>query len=249
MARLGPVNTALRNATPALRAKFLTLLERSNARYSLVGNTALIDPQQFPWSKALESNWRVIREELVALLPRVHDLPDTMALQHTFKPQDGQATSDLWKTFILYDYGSKNQKSCERCPKTTALIERIPSVVTALFSILGPKTHLPRHRGPYNGLLRYHLGLIVPKSGTCHIQVGTSFAKWEEGKSIAFDDSFPHEVWNDTDEYRAVLFLDVIRPLPFPLSVANRAAIRQMGRWQFVRNVRANYEQWEQQIL
>jgi ornithine lipid ester-linked acyl 2-hydroxylase len=244
----GPVKTALRNVDQALRTRLLMLQERSNAHFSLVGNTPLIDPQQFPWSKTLESNWQVIRDELMTLLPRVHDFPDTMTLQHSFKPRDAQ-DSDIWKTFILYDYGRKSRKSCERCPKTTAIVESIPSVVTALFSILGPRTHLPRHRGPYNGLLRYHLGLLVPKSGRCEIQVGASFAQWAEGKSIVFDDSFPHEVWNDADEFRAVLFLDVIRPLPFPISVANRVVIRQMERWQFIQNVRANYQQWEQEIL
>jgi aspartyl/asparaginyl beta-hydroxylase (cupin superfamily) len=242
------VSTALHSVSQALATKLLLLQERSNAHFSLVGNTPMIDPRQLPWSKALESNWRVIRDELLALLPRVHDFPDTMALQHSFKPQDAQA-GDIWKAFILYDYGRKSQKSCERCPRTTAIIESIPSIVTALFSILGPRTHLPRHRGPYNGLLRYHLGLMVPKSGTCQIQVGPNFAKWAEGESMVFDDSFPHEVWNDTDELRAVLFLDVIRPLPFPISLTNEAMIRRMGRWQFIQNVRANYQRWEQEIL
>ena len=34
---------------------------------------------------------------------------------------------------------------------------------------------------------------------------------------MIFDDSHPHEVWNDCDSYRVVLFVDFERPL-FPLS-------------------------------
>ena len=33
---------------------------------------------------------------------------------------------------------------------------------------------------------------------------------------MIFDDTFNHEVWNDTDETRVVLFVDVLRPLPSP---------------------------------
>jgi beta-hydroxylase len=34
-------------------------------------------------------------------------------------------------------------------------------LITVLVSILEPGKHLPAHRGPYNGVLRLHLGLIV----------------------------------------------------------------------------------------
>ena len=42
---------------------------------------------------------------------------------------------------------------------------------------------------------------------------------------MIFDDSHLHEVWNDCDSQRIVLFVDVERPLPFPLSTLNRAII------------------------
>ena len=32
-----------------------------------------------------------------------------------------------------------------------------------MFSVMEPGTHLPAHRGPYNGLLRLHLGLLIPE--------------------------------------------------------------------------------------
>jgi beta-hydroxylase len=78
----------------------------------------------------------------------------------------------------------------------------------------------------YKGILRYHLGLIVPgPEGSCKIRVGTDVQYWKEGKSLIFDDSHPHEVWNDCDSYRVVLFVDLLRPLPFPLSLVNRSII------------------------
>lgn len=75
-------------------------------------------------------------------------------------------------------------------------------------------------------MLRYHLRLIVPEArGICKIRVGNDFRTWEEEKSLVFDDSHEHEVWNDADAYRVVLLVDVVRPLAFPLSLVNRAVI------------------------
>jgi beta-hydroxylase len=97
---------------------------------------------------------------------------------------------------------------------------------TAMFSILAPRKHIPEHRGMYKGMLRYHLGLIIPgPDGACRIRVGQDIRSWQEGKSLVFDDSHMHEVWNDTDAYRVVLFVDLVRPLPFPLSLVNRSII------------------------
>ena len=97
---------------------------------------------------------------------------------------------------------------------------------TAMFSILAPKKHIPEHRGMWKGMLRYHLGLIIPwPPGSCRIRVGQDIRTWDEGKSLVFDDSHLHEAWNDSDQYRVVLFVDVVRPLIFPLSLINRSVI------------------------
>src|SRR5438445_9608768 len=113
------------------------------------------------------------------------------------------------------------------CPRTAALMREIPGMTTAMFSILSPRKHILDHRGPYKGVIRYHLGLIVPKEKeACRIRVGDTIAHWEEGKSLFFDDTFPHEVWNDTDSMRVVLFMDILRPLPAPVALLNDLIIR-----------------------
>jgi aspartyl/asparaginyl beta-hydroxylase len=78
---------------------------------------------------------------------------------------------------------------------------------TAFFSILAPGKHIPVHRGPYQRAIRAHLGLIIPDpKERCRIRVGNQFAHWNEGEVMVFDDSYVHEVWNDTDGIRVVLF-------------------------------------------
>jgi beta-hydroxylase len=155
---------------------------------------------------------------------------------------------DQWKIYWLYAYGRKIAENCRRCPETTRLIESIPGMKTAFFSILGPRKHLPAHRGPYTGVLRYHLGLIVPRrKEACRIRVDSDVAHWEEGRSLVFDDAYSHEVWNDTDEERVVLFLDFARPLPFPVSLLNEAMIRIISRSGFTQEIVENLEEWNRQ--
>ena len=222
--------------------RIFLLLESLNARFSLIGNEPFFESGTFPWVRDLESRWTVIRHELDTVLDMLNELPNVGKLQGFSNAQD-----DVWKMFILYGYGHKNQASCDQCPQTAAAIERIPGMTTALFSILGPHKHIPCHRGPYNGFIRYHLGLKVPQSGACLIRVGSSYGRWEEGKSLIFDDSLNHEVWNATNEYRVVLFMDVNRPLPFPLSLVNRLAIKRVAYWPSIRHGRASYQMWEAQ--
>ena len=55
-----------------------------------------------------------------------------------------------------------------------------------------------------------HLPLIVPPG--CGFRVGGETREWKVGEAFAFDDTIEHEAWNDSDELRAVLILDVWNP-------------------------------------
>lgn len=84
----------------------------------------------------------------------------------------------------------------------------------AWFSILSPGYYIPVHRGPTNGIIRVHLGLLVPRHRrNCRVRVDKQLLHWKEGKCIVFDDYYEHEVWNETDEHRVVQFFDVDRPM------------------------------------
>jgi beta-hydroxylase len=123
-------------------------------------------------------------------------------------------------------------------------------MTTAMFSILSPRKHILDHRGPYKGVLRYHLGLIVPEDAeSCRIRVGEDYRHWQEGKSMVFDDTFNHEVWNDTEETRVVLFVDVMRPLPFPESLINWLIVKLIALSPFVLDAKRNQEAWERGFL
>jgi aspartyl/asparaginyl beta-hydroxylase (cupin superfamily) len=253
--RMRPVSQAqgkpLRDQVVAWTIKIgeaiLAPIERLIAKRSLVGDATFFPTERFPWVTHIEDNWMVIREEAERLL---EDQAELANFQDISKDQIEITDDDRWKTFFLYGYGFEAKLGVEMCPRTAALMREIPGMTTAMISILSPRKHILDHRGPYKGVLRYHLGLIVPEDAeACRIRVGDDFRHWEEGKSIIFDDTFNHEVWNDTDETRVVLFVDVLRPLPFPESAINRGIIKAIGFSPFVLDAKGNQEAWERRYL
>jgi ornithine lipid ester-linked acyl 2-hydroxylase len=229
--------------TIAAGERILVPVERFIGRRSLVGDATFFELERFPWVAHVEANWTVIREELERVLD---DHAALANFQDISKDQIEITDDDRWKTFFLYGYGFKAKLGVEMCPRTAALMEQIPGMKTAMFSILSPRKHILDHRGPYKGVLRYHLGLIVPRDAeACRIRVGEDIRHWEEGKSLIFDDTFNHEVWNETDETRVVLFVDVLRPLPFPESLINRLIVGAIGLSPFVLDAKRNQETWE----
>lgn len=229
----------------AIGFKLIKQLERLIARCSPLGEPTFFDTDDFPWVRRLEANWQQIRRELDTVLHFREQLPN---FQDISRDQRRISQDDRWKTFFLYGYGYRMDDNCRRCPATAQLVESVPGMKTAFFSILAPGKHIPSHRGPYKGVLRYHLGLIVPEpAAACRIRVGPDYAHWEEGKSLIFDDTYKHEVWNDTDGMRAVLFLDVLRPLPFPVSLLNQGVVNLI-RWSpYVQDARRNQAKWSRQ--
>lgn len=229
--------------TIALGEKLLAPVERFIGKRSLVGEATFFENGRFPWIAEIEANWTTIRDELEDVLEDRDALPN---FQDISKDQVEITDDDNWKTFFLYGYGFEARLGTEMCPRTAALMERIPGMTTAMFSILSPGKHILDHRGPYKGVLRYHLGLIVPRDArACRIRVGEDIRHWEEGESMVFDDTYNHEVWNDTDETRVVLFVDVLRPLPQPESLINRAIVKAIGYSPFVLDAKRNQEAWE----
>lgn len=223
-----------KNVTDNWTNKMRRWLEWPLGRFSPVGDRPFFDADQFAWTRDLEASWRMIREELEAVLLDSDQLP---SFQDVSPTQAALTSDDLWKTYFLYGYGYKVEKNCEECPQTTKLLEQVPGMKTAFFSILAPGKHIPPHRGPYKGVLRCHLGLIVPEpKEQCRIRVDEVFAHWEEGECMIFDDCFEHEVWNDTEGRRVVLFMDFVRPLPFPLSLINRFVIKLIALSPFVQD-------------
>lgn len=229
--------------TLGLAGGLMPRIERLLARASRVGDRPWFGASTFPWVRCVERWYPAMRGEVEALLRSGEAVP---GFEEISQDQQKLSSDRRWKTFFLLGYGVRFDENIERCPATWAAVRHIPGLTTAFFSILEPGKQLPRHRGPYKGVLRYHLGLVVPRDGRkCAIEVAGEARHWRAGHSLIFDDSYLHSAWNLSDEVRVVLFVDFARPLVFPFNLLNRLFLRVIARSGYVQEARANYRKWQ----
>lgn len=243
---LDALKAARRRYVRNLGKPIVRKIDRYIAANSLVPDQPVLDSQVFPWVAELEANWHDVHAELKEILRYREHIPrfqDVSADQYRISPDD------QWRTFILYGFGYRSRLNCELCPKTAALLQRIPGLQTAFFSILAPGKHIPRHRGVTKSLIRCHLGLVVPRERErCYMDVGGVRCVWENGRAFVFDDRYPHEVHNDTAEERAVLLIDVERPMRRRAVVLSRIMLSLLRRTAYVAEARRNLALWEQRL-
>ncbi len=191
---------------------FTVLIAPVNALMYLFSRTrrsAYIDQQDFPELEPLRAHWQEIRDEAMALA-------DAGQIRAASGYNDVGFNSFFrtgWKRFYLTWYGKELPSAQQQCPKTMALLKQIPTIKAAMFASLPPGATLVRHRDPYAGSLRYHLGLVTPNDPGCFIEVDGQRYHWKDGEAVMFDETFIHHAANTTEHQRVVLFCDVERPL------------------------------------
>lgn len=220
----------------------LRWLGRFQARHSLVSSTPVIANTEFPWVAQVEGAWREVRAELDALLEHPEDIP---AFHQISPDQKRISKGNNWKTFAFYVYGQRVDDNCALCPRTAAVLDSLPGMRTAMFSILAPRYHIEPHKGPTRAVLRAHLGLKVPADWqNVWIRVDDQILHWKEGEVVLFDDTYDHEVRNDTDETRAVLFMDIDRPMDRIGTLVNRLIVRLIQASAYVKQPLKNLTAW-----
>ena len=227
-----------RRSGPLLRLgkKFRPLLNRWIERSSLISTTPILDETDLAWTAHLKANWRIVQGEYDALVMKQDAIPPLGEIA-TFHRRI--APDNKWRSFFFEAHGYEAVGNRAQCPKTAGLLDQIPDLITAFFSVMEPGTHVPRHKGFTKALLNIHLGLRVPSGiEECRIQVADQDRGWEEGQILMFDESFPHEVWNDGDQSRAVLFIQVLRPMKWDGRLIAAIAIRFMNMTNYVQQAR-----------
>ena len=197
--------------------------------------------EEFPWLRQLEEAVPVIREEFLALQ---HEHDPAFAPYVQFPDGDPRASvwhevnnSANWSAFHLYRHGTRVAANADRCPRTSALLESLPLMripdhaPEVLFSVLRPHARIPPHYGSINGRLIVHVPLIVPpRCGA--LQAAGEAREWEEGRCLVFDDSFEHLAWNDSEQTRVVMLVDLWNPqLTQPEREAFSAALVAVDRF------------------
>jgi aspartyl/asparaginyl beta-hydroxylase (cupin superfamily) len=187
------------------------------------------DRDLFPELDALEAMTDVIRAEFEALIAAeaAEMVPYIQYPEHVPLAQWRELNENRdWTAIHLLQNGQPVPANAGHCPATMAALSKLPqprirgASPNAMFSLLAPRTRIPPHTGVANTRLVCHLPLIVPPD--CGFRVGATTREWEVGKAFVFDDTIEHEAWNDSDELRVVLIIDLWAPA---LSASEREAV------------------------
>mgnify|MGYP001817695442 FL=1 len=226
--------------------RLLRSIGRFQGAHSLVGTEPFLDPAEFPWVPELEAQWPQIHRELVDVLEHPEEIP---AFHQLSPDQKRISKGENWKTFAFYVFGIKLADNCARCPATVRALEALPGLQNAWFSILAPNYHIPPHRGPTRAVVRCHLALVVPRQAeNCWLRVDDQVRTWEPGKCMVFDDTYEHEVRNDTDDVRVVLFVDVDRPSDWLGRWFNRLIVALVRSSAYVKDPLKNLADWNKRL-
>jgi beta-hydroxylase len=163
----------------------------------------------FPNYKILEDNWKIIKDEALNMI----DKGKATTIQGDMFFKDKITSDGKWKKYYIKWYNPISKEVEYNCPNTTKLINSIPEIKIAMFSILEPGAYIKPHYGPFKSCLRYHLGLDTPEENNCFISVNEEKYSWKNGESVLFDDTFEHYVRNNTNKRRIILFCDIQRKL------------------------------------
>jgi aspartate beta-hydroxylase len=198
-----------------------------------IDTPALLDTDRyFPNGSRFAASWEQLRDEALTIgglfdrIPRFHEI---MREQTEISANDGRD----WRMFVMKAYGHIVDGNLARAPALAAILQNCPEVLSATYSFLAPGLLVPRHRGPFRGILRFHLGLSMPRDAHGHL----GNILWidgiphllENGQSLLWDDTYPHELLNMTDQVRVVLLLDVWRPeMPPDMALLSKVVVGGM---------------------
>jgi aspartate beta-hydroxylase len=193
----------------------LTGLVRRVFDARISGPSVLDTQKSFPNASRFTGSFAGIRAEAFAILNFVEKVPrfhDIMPEQADISANDGRD----WRMFILKAYGIGVPENLSRCPITAGILAGTPEVLSAAISFLAPRKHIPPHRGPFRGIMRFHLILKMPLDAegrpAAVLTIDGRPHRLAEGEQLLWDDTYTHEVLNDSEEVRVALLLDVKRP-------------------------------------
>jgi beta-hydroxylase len=89
-------------------------------------------------------------------------------------------------------------------------------VQTIGVSVFNKKVSTSKHFGYMRASLRVLYNLNDMTDDSAYIVVGDKTSYWRENKLFIFDDTLLHQSFNETDQTRYCLFVDIVRPTPFP---------------------------------
>jgi aspartyl/asparaginyl beta-hydroxylase (cupin superfamily) len=132
-----------------------------------------------------------------------------------------------WRLFPLILNG-KIIRNDDLCHNTLSILNNYKKhIVNAGFSLLEVGCHIGMHKDYDKSFYRLHIPLLIPKNNSnfdtfisestaknnnlAVLQVENDYRVWKEDDYFILDDTYDHDAWNNTDEPRVVLLVDIKR--------------------------------------
>ena len=157
----------------------------------------------------LERNVDMFREEFAGIDPNQYQVD-------TRDQRSGLTDGSNWTVFPFHDgFGNLQRDNARECPRIAEFLGGRAGIggigCMTFFSIMNAGTHVPRHTSELNTRMRYHLGIEVPE-GDIQFRIHDQRITWKQDRCIKFDDSYEHEVFQQSDRRRVVFVLDLPHP-------------------------------------
>lgn len=168
---------------------------------------AFFDEKALPWVRTLKDIYPSLKE---SLLPLIHENSNDFT---PYFDDRLQFPPNNWKTLHFLIWGWRSHAHLNKVPVMKVLAERIPGLISASLSMLEPHSRILPHFGDTNAIYRVHLGIKIPAGlPQCGFVVNGEARPWQEGEVLTFLDANTHEAFNESDERRYILTMDIIRP-------------------------------------
>lgn len=176
-----------------------------------LGQTMFFDPDKLTVTKELRDNFPQIQAELLEILKRRDEFPPSQSVS---PHQKIISDDDRWKMFFFKGLGHVFERNAAQAPITMGILNKHEDIISVYLSVLAPRRYLNPHQGPTAAILGYHLGIDIPPGDLCTLVVGGEAYKWKNGDFVLFDDTYEHFAVNESYQSRAILFMQVLRPMP-----------------------------------
>ena len=154
---------------------------------------------------------------------RLEDLPpayqdEVKRLMQIAKEEDlvarlEERAKEFPRTMIFFRWYGVNVQTFLDVP---ALHQPWKYIQTIGVSVFNKKVSTSKHFGYMRASLRILYNLNDMNDHSAYITVGDKISYWRENKLFIFDDTLLHSSVNETNQARYCLFVDMVRPTPFP---------------------------------
>ena len=146
---------------------------------------------------------------------------------------------ELDRTMIFFKWYGEN---IDTFLNTPAFHENWKYIQTIGVSVFNKRVSTSKHFGPMRATLRVLYNLNDITDDSAYIVVGGQTNYWRDNKLFIFDDTLMHQSFNETDQLRYCLFVDIVRP-----SFLRRVLVSAVGVTSlFARSVNyVFYKQWK----